>query len=268
MVLKKPSEYFKKDIVTVNESVQELVKTPELNTFSDAFESFKNNLSKIEILSEFSDTLDNYQVNIEKVNYLSEKVEHIQIEVQDLLRKEDLDRAMMSQLLVVEQSIVDIQSKVKTINEKNLAEIRLDVSELTESVSEFLEVEVPKYKKLVVDSEIRTNNRYEELEQNLNKTLDGIGEFVDNKYQELTENLQGINEQSISYIIEDFKTLDKIVFDLKEQEIPKYKDFIVETEKKSELKLNEFKDKLDETLENFDEKVSNKVNDIQSSMLT
>ena len=256
MVLKKPSEYFKKDIVTVNESVQELVKTPELNTFSDAFESFKNNLSKIEILSEFSDTLDNYQVNIEKVNYLSEKVEHIQIEVQDLLRKEDLDRAMMSQLLVVEQSIVDIQSKVKTINEKNLAEIRLDVSELTESVSEFLEVEVPKYKKLVVDSEIRTNNRYEELEQNLNKTLDGIGEFVDNKYQELTENLQGINEQSISYIIEDFKTLDKIVFDLKEQEIPKYKDFIVETEKKSELKLNEFKDKLNQTVDSLLKKIT------------
>ena len=146
MALKKPSDYFKKDIATVNNSVQELVKTPELSTFSDAFESFKNNLSKIEVLSEFSDTLDNYRVNIERVNHLSEKVEDIQTEIQTLLKKEDLDRAMMSQLLVVEQSIRDVQSKVKGINENKLTEIRLDVSGLTQSVNEFLEVEVPQYK--------------------------------------------------------------------------------------------------------------------------
>ena len=102
MVLKKPSDYFKKDITIVDNSVQELAKTPELNTFSDAFEAFKSNLSKIEVLSEFSDTLDNYRVNIERVNHLSKSVEDIQTEIQTLLKKEDLDRAMMSQLLAVE----------------------------------------------------------------------------------------------------------------------------------------------------------------------
>jgi len=254
--LKKPSEYFKKDIATVDSSVQELKKAPELNTFSDAFESFKNNLNKIEVLSEFSDTLDNYRVNIERVNHLSERVEDIQTEVQTLLKKEDLDRAMMSQLLVVEQSIRDVQNKVKGINEKNLTEIRLDVSGLTESVNEFLEVEVPKYKKLVVNSEIRTNNRYEELEENVNKTLEGIGEFVDNKYQELTESLQGINEQSLSSIIEDFKLLDATVKKLKEEDIPKYKGFIVETERKTEFKLDEFNSLLNETVDSLLEKIS------------
>ena len=256
MSLKKPSEYFKKDIATVDSSVQELKKAPELNTFSDAFESFKNNLNKIEVLSEFSDTLDNYRVNIERVNHLSERVEDIQTEVQTLLKKEDLDRAMMSQLLVVEQSIRDVQNKVKGINEKNLTEIRLDVSGLTESVNEFLEVEVPKYKKLVVNSEIRTNNRYEELEENVNKTLEGIGEFVDNKYQELTESLQGINEQSLSSIIEDFKLLDATVKKLKEEDIPKYKGFIVETERKTEFKLDEFNSLLNETVDSLLEKIS------------
>ena len=256
MSLKKPSEYFKKDIATVDSSVQELKKAPELNTFSDAFESFKNNLNKIEVLSEFSDTLDNYRVNIERVNHLSERVEDIQTEVQTLLKKEDLDRAMMSQLLVVEQSIRDVQNKVKGINEKNLTEIRLDVSGLTESVNEFLEVEVPKYKKLVVNSEIRTNNRYEELEENVNKTLEGIGEFVDNKYQELTESLQGINEQSLSSIIEDFKLLDDTVRKLKEEDIPKYKGFIVETERKTEFKLDEFNSLLNETVDSLLEKIS------------
>ena len=259
MALKKPSEYFKKETTSINNSVQELVNAPELNTFSDAFESFKKNLGKIEVLSEFSETLDNYRVNIERVNFLSEKVEDIQNEIQNLLKKEDLDRAIMSQLLVVEQSIQDLQNKVKGINEKNLTEIRLDVAGLTESVSEFLEVEVPKYKKLVIDSELRTNDRYEELESNVNSTLEGIGEFVDNKYQKLTESLQGINENSLSGIVEDFKKLDEAVLELKEQEIPKYKGFIVENERKTEVSLDEFNQKLDKSLINFDEKVQESI---------
>ena len=266
MVLRKPSEYFKKDIVTVNNSVQELAKNPELNTFSDAFEAFKNNLSKIEVLSEFSDTLDNYRVNIERVNHLSKSVEDIQTEIQTLLKKEDLDRAMMSQLLVVEQSILDVQSKVKGINENKLTEICLDVSGLTQSVNEFLEVEVPQYKRLIVDSELRTNNRYEDLEKNVNQTLEGIGEFVDNKYQELTETLQGINEQSLSGILEDFKLLDENFAKLKEEEIPKYKGFIVETERKTEKKLEDSERKTESKLEDLTVQVSSQLSEFQENV--
>ena len=255
MALKKPLDYFKKNVASVNNSVKELPKTPELNTFSDAFESFKNNLNKIEVLSEFTETLDNYRLNVERVNHLSEKVEDIQEEITNLLSKEDLDRAMMSQLIVVEQSIRDVQSKVKGINEKNLTEIRLDVSNLTESVNEFLQVDVPKYKKLIVDSELRTDNRFTQLEDNVNQTLEGIGEFVSDKYQELTESLQGINEQSLSGILEEFKILDENFIKLKE-EIPKYKGFIIETERKNESRLEEFNELLNQTVDNLLEKIN------------
>jgi len=256
VALKKPSEYFKKNIATVDNSVKEVVKTPELNTFSDAFESFKDNLSKIEVLSDFSGTLDNYRVNVERVNHLSESVEDIRTEIQNLLRKEDLDRVMMSQLLVVEQSIRDVQNKVKGINENKLTEIRLDVSGLTRSVNEFLEVEVPQYKKLIVDSELRTDSRFAKLEENVNETLEGIGEFVDNKYLELTETLQGINEKSLSGFLEDFKLLDENFAKLKKEDIPKYKGFVVETERKTEIKLQEFNETLDQTVNSLLEKVS------------
>jgi hypothetical protein len=214
VVLKKPSEIFtrkKEQITSVEESIQSLEKQPELNTFSDAFDAFKNNLSKIQVLSEFSDTLDNYRVNIERVNHLSEKVEDIQTEIQTLLKKEDLDRAMMSQLLVVEQNIRDLQSKVAGINEKNLTEIRSDVSGLTESVNEFLEIEVPKYQRLIIESEIRSSNRYETFENN------------------------------ISYLL---KEIEEIV----ETEIPQYKDFIVDGEKRTELQIHEFKEKFQERI--------------------
>ena len=270
MALKKPSDYFKKESLSVDNSIQELETTPELNTFSDAFESFKNNLSKIEVLSKFSETLDDYQMNIERVNFLSEKVEGIGTEIQNLLKKEDLDRAMMSQLLVVEQSILDVQTKVKSINKKNLKEIRSDVAGLTESVSEFLAIEVPRYKKLVVDSELRTSKRYEELEENVSETLDEIQELVEDKYKKLQQNLQGINEQKLLEIIDNFKVLDQTILELKEQEIPKYKNLIVETERKTESKLIEFDEKLEETLDgfvvSFDEKVDQKIDNLHNSI--
>ena len=267
MTLKKPSDYFKKESLSVDNSIQELEKEPVLSVFSDTFESFKNNLSKIEVLSE---SLDTYQVNIEKVNFISEKVEGIQTEIQNLIKKEDLDRALIAQLLVVEKSIIDVQTKVKSINKKNLKEIRSDVAGLTESVSEFLEIEVPRYKKLVVDSELRTSKRYEELEENVSETLDEIQELVEDKYKKLQQNLQGINEQKLLEIIDNFKVLDQTILELKEQEIPKYKNLIVETERKTESKLIEFDEKLEETLDgfvvSFDEKVDQKIDNLHNSI--
>ena len=191
MALKKPSEYFKKDIATVNNSIEELEKTPELNTFSDAFESFKKNLTKIEALSEFSDTLDNYRVNIERVNHLSDKVGDIQTEIQNLLKKEDLDRAMMSQLLVVEQTILDVQTKVKYLNEKKLKAIRLDVSELSESVNEFKE-----YKQEI-------NEEVDTIQSNLNDKVSDLEiNIVRNEHyvKTQTKNLEQIQEDVHSAI--------------------------------------------------------------------
>lgn len=259
MALKKPSDYFKKneEICSIDNGIQKNVNNSEIETFSEAFLAFKNNLSKIELLSDFSETLDNYRINIEKVNYLSDKITDIQEEVGNLLKREDLDRAMMSQLLVVEHSIRDVQNRVEGINEKNLTEIRLDVSNLTNNVIEFLDNDVPKYKRLLVDSELRSSNRYEELEESVNTTLEGIGEFVESKYEELTKTLTGINEKSLSGILEDFKVLENNIIIFRNEEIPKYKGFIVETERNVEHKLNQFDDKLQSSLSLIDEKYSN-----------
>ena len=51
MALRKPSEYFKNErkVLSVDESIQQVMKKPELDTFSDAFNSFKSNLNKIEV---------------------------------------------------------------------------------------------------------------------------------------------------------------------------------------------------------------------------
>ena len=264
MALKKPTEYFKKQnkVVSVNESIEQVAKLPEINTFSDAFESFKSNLNKIETLSSFSDTLDNYRINVERINHISEKVDSINEEIRSYLKKEDLDHAMMAHLLVVEDSLKEVQAKVKGINEKNLTEIRIDVSTLTDSVNDFLENDVPKYKKLIVDSEFRTDKRFTKFEENVNETLEGIGELVDNKYLELTQTLDGINEKSLAGILEDFKLVEESLKKIQEEEIPKYKGFIVETERKTESKLDEYDGKLSSSLESFNYTLSESISKV------
>ena len=222
MALKKPSEYFKKDIATVNNSIEELEKTPELNTFSDAFESFKKNLTRIETLAEFSDTLDNYRVNVERVNHLSGKVEDIQTEIQNLLKKEDLDRAMMSQLLVVEQTIIDVQDKVKQVSEKKLTSIRSDVSKLAESVDQFeeykqeLNEEVDTFQSGVNDkvSNLEVNIvRNEQFLKTQNKNLVQIQEDVHSAIQKLNlEELESKNYEvgkKVKYLEEVFEKFNE-----------------------------------------------------------
>jgi len=234
---------------------------PEIKYYDDDLEKLTEKVdelqqSNIEVLSEFSGTLDSYRVNIERVNYLSESVEDIKTEIQTLLKKEDLDRVMMSQLLTVEQSICDLQDKIKTINENKITEIRLDISGLTQSVNEFLEVEFPQYKELIVDSQLQTGNRFAEIEENVNQKLGDIEESVDNKYHELKETLQEINDNSLSEFLEDFKLLDANFEKLKEEEIPRYKGFVAEAERNTESKLQEFNETFDKTVDSLLKKVS------------
>ena len=270
MALKKPSELLNTKKVSsesfLDKPVQKFVEQPELNSFSEVFDSFKNNLSNIEVLSG--------------------KVEEIQAEVKSLLKKEDLERAMVSQLLVLEQSIRDIQSKVKGINDSNLESIKEEIATLSSSVNDFIEVEVPKYKKRTVESEFRIGKNFSQLESNVNKSLDVvnesldvINEFVENKYQELAESLEGINEQSLSGIVEDFKNLENIINEFKTNDIPKYKDFIVTSEKRSETlvdkKLDQFDskvkeniDSIDEKLDQFDSKVKENIDSIDAKVVS
>jgi hypothetical protein len=193
VAIRKPSEYFDREKASVENVIRGSIENPELNTFSDAYDAFKRNLSKVDVLTDFSETLGNYQSNIEKVNHLSEKIDEIDGDIKKLLTKEDLDKALVSQLLFLEECIRDVQEKVKGINQKNLTQVKLDVSSLSETVNTFIDDELPRYEKLVSDSEIRLTNRCEVLEEELKETLDNIKDVVDEKYIDDFNSLASLN---------------------------------------------------------------------------
>ena len=118
-MLKKPSQFFNGDD---SSSSQDNSKNFDVN--SDAYKSLKENVEKINAISDVSETLEQYRKSIEDVNLLSEEVGSIRTEIQSLLTTEDLDRALMGQYVLIDQTISDVQDKVKAINSDKLGKIR------------------------------------------------------------------------------------------------------------------------------------------------
>ena len=158
MALKKPSDFFGNNKKTPLDEVKESYESarPEkIEQVSEAFDAFKSNLNHLQSLSDFTSTFDSFKSNLEKVENVSNEINEIKSEVKNLIKKEDLDSAMMAQLLFVEQSISKIESKVSSINGKTIDKIKVDFEELSASVEGFLSIDAPKYKKLISESEIR-----------------------------------------------------------------------------------------------------------------
>ena len=119
-MLKKPSELYPRNEDDLSSVQKSLNNSPQLK-------SFKDNIQKINSLSDFSETLDTYRQSVDNINFLSAEVESIRADIKELLTTEDLDRAMMSQFVLIDQTISDVQEKVKSINDSKLKDIRENV---------------------------------------------------------------------------------------------------------------------------------------------
>ena len=134
MPLKKPSEFYEKNPNSSFDDVKEELKNakPEkVERISEAFDSFKSNLNNIQSLSDFTETFNTFKSNVEKVEGLSNTVEEIRENIQDLISKKDLDDSMMAHLLFVEESIRNVQDKVKTVNSNTLFEVKEEFNTLS-----------------------------------------------------------------------------------------------------------------------------------------
>ena len=235
-MLKKPSELYPRNGVDSSS-----VKTPLQDSVQ--LKSFKDNIQKINSLSDFSETLDTYRQSVDNVNFLSKEVESIRADIKELLTTEDLDRAMMSQYVLVEQTISDVQKKVKSINESKLKDIRESVESLTNSVGNFIEEDIPKYKKLFFDGEVRRDDRYEKFESSINESFKNsikeVESNVEKIYDDVTSIVEGVNNKSLSNILKEVK-------DLGEKQEAKYKKVILEGNINTDKKYQEFEESVND----------------------
>ena len=261
MALKKPSDFFGNKKTPLDEVKEEYIAaSPEkIEQVSEAFDAFKANLNHIQSLSDFTSTFDSFRENLEKVENVSSEVDTIKDEIKSLLKQEDLDSAMMAQLLFVEESISKIESKISSINGETVDQIKEDFQGLSTSVEGFLSIDVPKYKKLISESEVRVDNRFDQFKGQVEENLDTIRADVNKEVTTALADIESLGESTVLDAKEEFKKqteeINETVSNLVETEFPKYKKFFTETELKTEETIKNAIDSYKETIESLNAKV-------------
>jgi len=263
--LKKPSEFYNKNPNSSMDVVKEELAgaSPEkVETISEAFNSFKRNFDHIQNLNEFTQTFDTFKNNVQKVDTLTQSVEEIREGIEDLISKEDLDDAMTAQLFFVEESIRNIQDKVKTLNSKSILDIKEEFSSLSETVEDFIGEEVPSYKKLIVDSETRVDNRFLNFKEDLTSSVEGVHQQINSNLDSITQSIESLNEENLSSVKKEVKGIGGRVDSLLEKVLPQYKKFFAETEVRTEAKISANEKLVKETAKEIEEKYESKIKGI------
>ena len=258
MALKKPSDFFGNTKKTPLDEVKEeyISASPEkIEQVSEAFDAFKENLNHIQSLSDFTSTFDSFKENLEKVENVSGEIITIKDEIKTLIKREDLDSAMMAQLLFVQESISKIESKISSINGETVDQIKEDFKGLSTSVEGFLSIDVPKYKKLISESEVRVDDRFGQFKNKVEENLGTIRDDVSKEVASSLSEVEKLNTDAISEVKEDFRKNTKEVKNLVEKELPKYRKFFTETELKTEETIKNAIDSYKETIESLNAKV-------------
>ena len=262
MPLKKPSEFYIKNPNTSLDEVKENATPEKVERISEAFNSFKSNFDHIQALTDFTNTFDTFKSNVEKVDTLSESVEDIREGIKDLINKEDLDGAMTAQLLFVEESIRNVQDKVKTLNSKSILDIKTDFDGLTKTVKGFIGEEVPAYKRLIVDSETRVDSRFVTFKEDVKDSIGSLVTTLNDDLAQIGSEIEAINEESLSSVKTEVKGIKGQVESLLEKVLPKYKKFFAETEVRTEEKISANEKLVKETAKEIEEKYESQIKGI------
>lgn len=176
---------------------------------------------KPEVSSHITESYDKFRNNFEKVNELSEKVEVLTQELSEKLTKSDLENAMLSQLMVLDENFKELQNEVKGLNKQDLKEFKETVSNLSEIVDNLVETELPRYKKQITKNELYVGEQVHQLQEVVEINILGIREEIDEKFGNIADvvdnNIEYFNQKleetssQVKKTTETYHNLSKIV---------------------------------------------------------
>ena len=254
MSLKKPTEFFGK-----NNNKKEEVTT----SLPENLGEYKSNLKNIEVLNEFTENFGSFADNITKINTLEEGIQELKEELKNTLTQDDLDNAVMSNLLILEKNIDSIQKNLKGINRENLKNIYEEVENISNQVLLVTE-ELPRYKNLIKSNEVYLDKKLVKYQESVNENLTDFSNFIDNKFdvieQSIENSIEGINESALNEITTNVKNIEKLV----NTEIPKHKKQVTEKVIEIDEKFSSYQ----KNIENYQEQIQLKIQEVQQSFET
>ena len=274
MALRKPSDLFQK------------------KETSGVFES-------TEVSFDIAESYDKFRNNFDKVNNLSEKVEVLSQELSEKMTRTDLENAMYSQLMILDENFKSIRNQIKGLNKEDLKEFKVNVSNLSEIVGNLVENEIPKYKRQITNNEVRIGDKFDQLKEVVEENIVGIRNEIDVKVNDIAEvidtNLEYFNNQlqetsfeskntsdtynKLSKIVENriskenekLEEYSQVIQSLHEAFIELEKSFQEETSTYNQIieeKFANISSDVNSTIHSIDENVNNKINSIDEDVDT
>ena len=230
MSLKKPSDFFSEDneqeiskesVNNIFENIKgETLKTPSdffsaenglsilsensetlFENYGNYLSEFQNKLDAINSLENYGNYLSEFQDKLNAINSLSEEVSSIKSEIVEMMKKDDVNRVILSHLIFVNDSIDNIKDNVKSINEEKLQEIRNDTEFLLSKVEKFVDEDIPKHNNNLVFVEHKIENIDSKIDEvvgdltNSEENIKDIEQVIDTQ-----EKLGEQQQQRIEYI--------------------------------------------------------------------
>ena len=204
---------------------------------SDLFEKKETSgvFEPSDVSFEIAESYDKFRNNFEKVNELSQKVEVLSKELSEKLNKTDLENAMLSQLMVLDENFKSLQNQVKGLNKQDLKEFKETVYNLTDIVENLVEIEIPKYKKKITKNEFVVGEQINQLQEIVEENIIGIRGEIDTKFDNIAEavdnNINYFNQQlqetssQVKKTTETYNKLSKIVENKVSKENEKFDEY-------------------------------------------
>ena len=256
MTLKKPGDFFKTEDKNKVEIYSQSTPLPE------SYDAYKSNLKNIEVLADFTESVGTLKENTERITNLSTEIQNLQEQLSQFIKQEDLDRSMVSHLLFVEESIENIQQKIKGLNSKTLLNIKEEFGELQETVNDFIRLEVPLHKKQILETERRTDIRFNDFKNQVQEEVSSIDSHLTEKLLSISDTIAEINENHLNEFRNEVSVLENSVDNVLKNELPRYKRFFTETELRTEEKIKGVTDFIESKVLTLEDDYQNQIQNL------
>ena len=258
MSLKKPGDFFNQKTKDKVEIYSQSASLPE------SYDTYKSNLKNIEVLADFTESVGTLKENTERITNLSTEIQNLQEQLSQFIKQEDLDRSMISHLLFVEESIENIQQKIKGLNSKTLLNIKEEFGELQETVNDFIRLEVPSHKKQILETERRTDIRFIDFKNQVQEEVTSIDSHLTEKLLGISGTIAEINENHLNEFRNEVSVLENSVDNVLKKELPRYKRFFTETELRTEEKIKGVTDFVESKVHTLEDDYQNQIQNLHS----
>jgi hypothetical protein len=176
----------------------------------------------VELLQTFVKNYQDLNENLEKAEQVVALFEQFTKEKQELIRKQEVENILTTHLLIVNENIQDIRSTLSGINKKDLQIVQNAVQSIEEkanTVLEYVNLEVPKVKKSLVEAQFNQDANLRNFAQEFKEYGETVGNLTTYK-EEVKEEVFGLALQ----VANNFQAANKTRAELEKQILSVYED--------------------------------------------